>query len=71
MSHVDFHRNKIWCSLCEEHEKFLKIQTAATLLEVNRRTIYRYVEEGKIYSVKTVGGTLRVCSGCLVKPNDD
>lgn len=59
---------RIFCPLCQEYNKFLRVQSAATLIDVSRRTIYRYLEEGKIYSVKTPGGTKRVCGGCLVKP---
>lgn len=67
MTHVTFTGNQIWCPICQDYEKFLRIQHAATLADVNRRTIYRYLEEGKIHAVKTVGGTYRVCSGCLLK----
>lgn len=67
MSHIIFTENRIWCPYCQDYEKFLRIQNAAKLADVSRRTIYRYLEEGRIYAVKTVGGTYRVCSGCLLK----
>lgn len=67
MSHFSITGNQIWCPYCQEYEKFLKIQNAAALADVSRRTVYRYLEEGKIYAVKTAGGTYRVCSGCLLK----
>ena len=67
MSHVTFTENQIFCPLCQNNRKFLKVRSAATLIEVSSRTIYRYLDEGKVYSIKTPGGTSRVCSGCLMK----
>lgn len=69
MSQVFITGNQIWCPLCKDYEDFLRIQKAATLADVNRRTIYRYLEEGKIHAVKTAGGTYRECRGCLIKPD--
>ena len=67
MTHITFKENKIWCPLCQEYEIFLRIPKAAELADLTRRTIYRYLDEGKIHHVKTAGGTFRVCSGCLIK----
>lgn len=67
MSHLAIIGNQVWCPLCQDYEKFIKIQNAAILIDVNRRTIYRYLEEGKIYAVKTAGGRYRVCCSCLLK----
>jgi len=69
MSQIAITGNQIWCPLCQDYEDFLRILKAATLADVSRRTIYRYLEEGKIYAVKTAGGTYRVCWGCLIKPD--
>jgi len=58
---------KIWCSICKDHHRFLRIPTAARLLEVSRRTIYRHIEDGSINVFKFAGtGHYRVCSGCLL-----
>lgn len=67
MTHATFTGNQIWCPNCQDYKKFLKTHNAATLTDVIRRTIYRYIEEGKIYAFKTAGKTYRVCSGCLLK----
>lgn len=67
MSYFAFTENQIWCPLCQDFKKFLKIQNAAKLADVNRRTIYRYLEEGKVHAFKIAGGTYRVCVGCLIK----
>lgn len=66
-SHISIIGNKIWCPRCQEQKKFLKTHNAAALADVIRRTIYRYIDEGKIYVVKVAGNTYRVCSGCLLK----
>jgi predicted transcriptional regulator len=66
LSNPGIHGDKIWCPLCRRHNKFLRIIKAATIVDVNRRTIYRYIESGYVHAVKVVGKTARVCSGCLL-----
>lgn len=68
MSHISTTGNKVWCPRCHNYEKFLKTHSASNLAEVTRRTIYRYIDEGKIYAIKIAGNTYRVCSSCLLKP---
>jgi len=60
---------QVWCPLCEAYVRLLRIQTAAKLADVNRRTIYRYIEENQIYAVKVAGKTYRVCGSCLIQEN--
>ena len=60
---------RIWCPFCESHVQLLRIQRAAKLADVNRRTIYRYIDEGKVYTVRIAGGSYRLCSSCLIKEN--
>lgn len=59
--------DEIWCPLCQSYHKFLKIQRAARIADVDPRTIYRYIESGEVYHLKIAGKTTRVCSGCLLK----
>src|ERR1044072_3542715 len=62
-----FTGQRIWCPLCKELHRFLRIPNAARLLEVNRRTIYRHIEDGSVHVFKLGGnGRYRVCSGCLL-----
>lgn len=61
--------DEVWCPRCNEYARFIKISKAAELADVSRRTIYRYIEEGGIYSFKIAGRTQRVCSSCLLKPD--
>ena len=63
---------KIWCPICKEYYRFLRIPTAARLMEVSRRTIYRHIEDGSIHVFKLGGtGHYRVCSGCLLAQHSD
>lgn len=65
--HEVFTEQKIWCPTCKDHHRFLRIPTAARLLEVSRRTIYRHIEDGSVHVFKLGGtGRYRVCSGCLL-----
>src|SRR5438552_10151124 len=62
-----FSGKKIWCPLCKDHHPFLPIANAARLLEVDRRTIYRHIEDGSVHDFRVGGnGRYRVCSGCLL-----
>ncbi|MGH9898592.1 MAG: helix-turn-helix domain-containing protein [Pyrinomonadaceae bacterium] len=56
-----------WCPLCKKQVQLMRVSHAAKLVDVHTRTIYRYVEEGLIYSVKVVGKTYRVCEDCLFR----
>jgi excisionase family DNA binding protein len=58
---------QVWCPLCNEYTQFIKSANAAKLAGVHRRTIYRYIEEGIVYTVKVAGKSYRVCSSCLLK----
>ncbi len=60
-------KSNLFCPLCQENNDFFRVTTAARIIDVNRRTIYRYIEEGKVYIFKTPGGTMRVCGSCLIK----
>lgn len=56
-----------WCPGCCKEVKLLRVSHAARLIDVHSRTIYRYIDEGLIYSVKVVGKTYRVCGDCLFR----
>lgn len=71
MPHPIISGERIWCPFCKDHVRLLKVQIAAKFLDVNRRTIYRYIENNKVYAVRTVGATYRVCSSCLLKQSMD
>lgn len=58
---------KVWCSRCDEYVKIVRVATAAQILDTDPRTIYNYVKKNKVQVFKVAGGTLRVCSHCLVR----
>lgn len=60
----------IWCPVCRRYVQLLKVPDAAKLIGVHRRTIYRYIEQGLVYTVKTAGNRYRICGSCLLKQND-
>ena len=60
--------DKLWCPLCKDYCKLMKLQNAAKLVDVHTRTIRRYVEDGRVYAIKVAGKSYRVCSGCLLRP---
>jgi predicted transcriptional regulator len=70
MAHPIILNDQVWCPLCNKYAQLLKISKAAKLADVSCKTIYRYVEEGKVHSVKIAGSTMRVCSSCLLKQGD-
>lgn len=58
--------NRVVCPQCGCAVTLLRITRAASLVDVSRRTIYSYIENGSVYAVKVAGKTLRVCSSCLL-----
>jgi excisionase family DNA binding protein len=58
--------DRVVCPQCGCAAKLLRITRAASLVDVSRRTIYGYIEDGSVYAVKVAGKTLRVCSNCLL-----
>ena len=56
------------CPLCKSPLHLLRISRAAKIADVSEKTIYRYIEEGVVYSVKVAGKTYRVCKHCLLQP---
>jgi len=59
---------RIWCRICKAHTQFVSIHDATRLAAVSRRSIYRYIEAGKIQTFKLAGtGQYRVCTSCLIQ----
>lgn len=57
---------RVWCPFCEKEAQLLRVSNAARLVDVNPRTIYRYIDEGLVYALKVAGKTCRVCRDCLL-----
>jgi len=60
--------DKVWCPRCSEYVKVLRVSHAANIVDVDRRTIYNYIKQQKVFALKVAGNTLRVCSNCLLRP---
>ena len=63
--------DKVWCPRCGEYVKVVRVAGAARIVDVDRRTVYNYVKKNKIFAVKVAGSTLRVCTHCLLRENDE
>ena len=63
--------DRVWCPVCNRDTQLLRVSNAARLVDVNPRTIYRYIDEGLIYSLKVAGKTYRVCKNCLLRQYTD
>ena len=63
--------DKVWCPRCMEYVKVVRVTGAAKIVDVDRRTVYNYVKKNKVFAVKVAGSTLRVCTHCLLRENDE
>ena len=63
--------DKVWCPRCGEYVKVVRVAGAAKIVDVDRRTVYNYVKRNKVHAVRVAGSTLRVCSHCLLRENQD
>jgi excisionase family DNA binding protein len=54
------------CAACTDEGRMLPLPEAARRARVTERTIYRWVEEGRIHFTETTEGTLYVCLAPLL-----
>ena len=62
--------DKVWCPLCADYVSLVRVTNAAKIVGVDRRTVYNYIKTKKVFGIRIAGTTLRVCSSCLLQPND-
>lgn len=55
-----------YCFSCHRQTRMLTSAQAADVLNVSRRTIYRWVQEGKIHATRIPSGHLRICEDSLL-----
>ena len=55
------------CEMCGERVEMLTVDHAAMLAGVGSRTIFHWVEAGRIHSSETAEGLLLVCLNSLFK----
>ncbi|MBI1762568.1 MAG: helix-turn-helix domain-containing protein [Acidobacteria bacterium] len=56
----------VWCPACPAPAQLITPETAAALLGVSTRTLYRKVEAGQFHFVETAEGKLLVCPNSLI-----
>jgi len=49
------------CPACRQEVSMIRPEEAARIAGVNTRTIYRWVEEGKIHFSEALGASLLIC----------
>ncbi len=58
--------NEAYCPLCNKYSQLISVNRAARVASVTRRSVYRYIEEGIVHSVRVAGKTVRICASCLL-----
>jgi excisionase family DNA binding protein len=58
-------RKLSYCPICARESEFVTPEAAAALASVTARTIYRWLENGKLHFMETPGGELFICSESL------
>jgi hydrogenase maturation factor HypF (carbamoyltransferase family) len=61
--------DKVWCPACGAYVQIVRVTSAARIVDVDRRTVYNYIKTKKVFAIRIAGGTLRVCSSCLLREN--
>ena len=51
--------------------KSLESPARLKIVDVDRRRVYNYIKKKKVYAVKVAGNTIRVCSQCLLRENQE
>ena len=54
-----------WCAPCDMHVEMLSTDEAAILARVSSRTIFSWVEAGKIHYTETAEGLLLICPNSI------
>lgn len=54
-------RMEVWCASCGKQVSMMTADDAAIAARVNSRTIFRWVEAGKIHYMETPEGLLFIC----------
>ena len=55
-------RRLTFCPTCACENEFVAPEEAAAMASVTSRTIYRWLEDGKLHFVEPPGGELLICS---------
>ena len=58
-----------WCSSCSTEVEMISVDEAAVLSNVSTRTMFRWVDDGRVHYTETANGLLRVCPNSLTWMN--
>lgn len=56
---------RLWCSGCQEHVSMLRVEDASALAGTTPRTMYRWIEAGKLHFAESDKGLVLVCTQSL------
>jgi len=56
---------RFWCNPCEAEVSMLRVQDASSLVGVTARTIYRWIEAGKLHFAESDKGLVLICARSL------
>jgi hypothetical protein len=51
----------LWCSQCGMKAEMLSVEEAVTMLNISPRSVYRWLEAGRVHYCESEKGTLRIC----------
>lgn len=60
------HAASAWCAACRAQTQMLKPEEASAIAAVTPRTIYRWVEAGKLHFTESPDGWLLICLDSLI-----
>jgi excisionase family DNA binding protein len=56
---------RLWCNQCEAQVSMLRVEDASALVGVTARTIYRWIEAGKLHFAESDKGLVLICAQSL------
>jgi hypothetical protein len=56
---------RMWCNQCEAKVSMLCVEDARTVAETTSRTIYRWIEAGKLHFAESEKGLVLICAQSL------
>lgn len=64
-------RTPVWCTACSSPVRSVTPGEAAALAGVSERTVYRWVEAGRLHFMETAEQALVICLDSLLGSTDD
>lgn len=60
-----------WCAACASRVRMVTVDEAARLARLSARTIYRWVEAGRLHFTETPDGRLFICLSSLSRKTSE